>query len=75
MLSPEAPASCDKKVLKIFLLHFTSIFMSSKGVLQIFEILFQTGDVNIFALRGVFFSQYVQLKNFFSDEKNISGET
>ena len=43
--------------------------MSSKSVLQIFKILFQTGDINIFALRGVFFRRYVQLKIFFSDEK------
>ena len=42
--------------------------MSSKSVLQIFKILFQTGDINIFALRGVFFRRYVQLKIFFSDE-------
>ena len=43
--------------------------MSSKSVSQIFKILFQTGDINIFVLRGVFFSRYVQLKSFFSDEK------
>ena len=49
--------------------------MSSKSVSQIFKILFQTGDVNIFVLRGVFFSRYVQLKSSFSDEKNINGET
>ena len=50
--------------------------MSSKGLSQMFKILFQTGDFNIFILRGVFFiSRYVQLKSFFSDEKNISGET
>ena len=48
--------------------------MSSKSVSQIFKILFQTGDINVFVLRGVFFSIYVQLKSFFSDEKNISGE-
>ena len=36
---------------------------------QIFKILFQTGDINIFVLRGVFFSRYVQLKSPFSDEK------
>ena len=48
--------------------------MSSKSVSQIFKILFPTGDINIFVLRGVFFSRYVQLKNSFSDEKNISGE-
>ena len=48
--------------------------MSSKIVSQIFKILFQTGDINIFVLRGVFSSRYVQLKSSFSDEKNISGE-
>ena len=41
---------------------------------QIFKILFQTRDINIFFLRGVFFSTYVQLKSSFSDLKNISGE-
>ena len=40
---------------------------------HIFKILFQTGDTNIFVLRDVFFSRYVQLKSSFSDEKN-SGE-
>ena len=43
--------------------------MSSKSVSQIFKILFQTGDVNIFVLLGVFFSTYVQLKRSFSDKK------
>ena len=33
---------------------------------QIFKILFQTGDINIFVLRGVFFSSYVQLKSSLS---------
>ena len=47
--------------------------MSSKSVSQIFKILIQTGD-NIFVLRGIFFSRYVQLKSSFSDEKNNSGE-
>ena len=41
---------------------------------QIFEILFQTGDINIFVHRGVSFSRYVQLQSTFSDEKNISSE-
>ena len=36
--------------------------MSSNSVSQIFKILFQTGDINIFVLRGVFFSKYAQLK-------------
>ena len=57
-----------------YLMHCTSIFMGSKSVFQIFKILFQAGDVNIFALRGVFFSGYVQLKSSFSDEKIISDE-
>ena len=41
---------------------------------QIFKILFQTGDINIFVLRGASFSIYVQLKSSFSDERNISGK-
>ena len=47
--------------------------MRLKKVSQIFKILLQTGDTNIFVLPGVFFSSYVQLKSSFSDEKNISG--
>ena len=43
--------------------------MSLKSVSEIFKILFQTGNINIFVLRGVFFSRYVQLKSSFSDEK------
>ena len=34
--------------------------MSSKSVSQSFKILFQTGDINNFVLRGVFFSRYAQ---------------
>ena len=37
--------------------------MSLKSMSQIFKSLFQTGDINIFVLRGVFFSRYVQLKS------------
>ena len=48
--------------------------MSSKIVSPIFKTFFQTGDINIFVLRGVFFSTYVQIKSSFSDEKIISGE-
>ena len=48
--------------------------MSSKGVSQIFKILFETACINTFVLRGVFFSRYAQLKSSFSDEKNISGD-
>ena len=46
--------------------------MSSKSVSQIFKTLFQTGDIHIFVLLGVFFNRYVQLKSTFSDEKNTS---
>ena len=41
---------------------------------QVFKTLFQTGDIKIFVLHGVFFSRYVQLKSSFSGENNISGE-
>ena len=53
-------------------MHCTSICMISKSVSQIFKILFQTGDVNIFVLRSVFSSRYVQLKSCFSEEKKTS---
>ena len=36
---------------------------------QIFKIFFQTGDINDFVLRGVFFSRYVKLKSSFCDEQ------
>ena len=48
--------------------------MSSKSVSQIFKILCQARDINIFVLRGVFLSRHFQLKSTFSDEKNITGE-
>ena len=51
---------------------FSSV-MTLKSVSQIFKILFQTGDINIFVLCCVFFSRYVQLRSSFSNEKN-SGE-
>ena len=69
MLFPKGPASCCRKILNKFLLHCTSIFMSSKSVPQIFKVLFQTEDINIFVLRGFFFSRYVQLKSSFFDKK------
>ena len=37
---------------------------------QIFKILFQTGDIKVFVIRGVFFSRYVRLKSSFPDKKN-----
>ena len=43
---------------------------------QIFKILFQTGDLDILALRGVCFSRYVQLKSSIPDEKTaLKSET
>ena len=56
MLFQEVPAFCGKIILKQFLLHGTFICMSSKSMSQIFEILFQIGDMNLFVLCGVFFS-------------------
>ena len=59
---------------KLILLHYPTIYMSSKSLSQILKILFQAGDINIFVLRGVFFNSYVRLKSSFTDEKNISDE-
>ena len=47
--------------------------MSSKSMSQTFKIFFQTVDINIFVLHGLFFSRYVLLKSSFSEEKS-SGE-
>ena len=54
-----------------------SCYIYEISVSEIFKILFQTGDINIFVLRGVFFSGYVQLKSSFSDEKTsvVKSET
>ena len=49
-------------------------FVWSQKMSQIFKISFQTRDINIFVLSGVFSRRYVQLKSSFSEEKNISGE-
>ena len=70
MLFPKAPAYCCKKNLNWSLLHWTSTLMSSKSMSQVFEILFQAGDISIFVFRG---GVYVQIKSSFSDEKNVSG--
>ena len=45
ILFPEAPASCGKKILKYFFLHCTSIYITSKIVSQIFNILLQTDNI------------------------------
>ena len=57
---------------KNFELIFAALYfyiLWAQKVSQIFKILFQTGDINIFVLCGVFFSRYVQLKSSFSDQK------
>ena len=59
---------------EIIFAALTSICVSSKGVSQIFKILYQTGDISNFVLSHVFLSRYVQLKSSFSDEENISSE-
>ena len=58
-------------------MHCTFICMSSKSMSQIFKILFQTGDINIFVLRDVFFSRYVQLKSSFLRKRSsaVKSET
>ena len=43
------------------------LYLWAQKVSQIFKILFQTRDINIFGLHGVFFSRYVQLNSSFSD--------
>ena len=43
--------------------------MISKIESKIFIVLFQTGDINFFVHRGVFFGRYVQLKSSFYDGK------
>ena len=43
---------------------------------QIFKILFQTRDVNIFVLHGVFFSRYIKLKTSSTIKKTaVKSET
>ena len=57
-----------------FLLR-VSIWISSKSISQIFKILFLSGDINIFVLRGVFSVQHSQIKSSFSMEKTPMVET
>ena len=59
-------------VVKKFWTNFCCIvllYLWAQKVSQIFKILFQTRDINIFDLHGVVFSRYVQLKSSFFDEK------
>ena len=46
------------------------LFVCTQKVSQIFKTLFQTEDIDIFVLGRVFFSKYVHLKTYFSDEKH-----
>ena len=62
-----------KKIENIFALLYFYLYEFS--VSQIFKILFQTRDTNIFVLCDVFFSRYDQMKSSFSDKKYISSET
>ena len=75
MLFAEAPASCDQKFLKWFVLHCTLICMSSKSVSHICKIIFQTEDINIFVLCGIFFRRHVQLKSSFSNKWKKQNKT
>ena len=50
MLFLKALVSCGKTILQ----RCTSTCMGSKSVSQIFKILFQTEEINIFVPRGVF---------------------
>ena len=71
MISSEAPNSYCKKNCKI-ICRIVSRFISSKSVSQIFEILFQTGEINI-ALRRVISVMLFQVKSGFSSEKTTRG--
>ena len=70
----KSSTSLWSKHFEIIFLHRTYICLISKSTSQIIKILFQNGNINIFALRGVFVSRYVQLKSLFPDKKSISDE-
>ena len=53
-----------------FLLNYVSIYISSKSVSQIFKIIIQTGDINIFVHNSVISVLQFQIKTSFSSEKN-----
>ena len=69
MFLSEAPTSRYKKFFKQFLLYCVSICINSKSVSQIFEIKFETGDINIFVLFGVTSAIHFQTKSTFSSGK------
>ena len=62
-------------MIKIFGAIFAALYFylhEFKKCSRIFNILFQTGDINILVFRDVFFGRYVQLKRTFSAEKKTS---
>ena len=67
MLFPKAGTSCCKKKFGLIFAALYFYIYELKKCVSDFKILFQNGDINIFVLRGVFVSIYVQLKS-------ISGE-
>ena len=69
MLFPKAPTSCCKEFWTNFCCIVFYINELKKCVSHIFKSLFQTGDINLFIVRGVFFSRYLQLKSSFTDKK------
>ena len=75
MLFPKAPTSCCKEFWTNFCCIVFYINELKKCVSHIFKSLFQTGDINLFIVRGVFFSRYLQLKSSFTDKKKKSKES
>ena len=61
--------------MKQVLLQFVSIFVSLKSMSGVFKILSQTGDMNIFLLRGVLSVIRFQIETSFSNEKNSTVES
>ena len=54
---------CGKKKFEIISAALYFYLFELKSVSRISKILFQTGDIKIFVLRGVFFIRYVRLKS------------
>ena len=71
ILFPKAAAFCCKKLWTNFCC-IVLLYLWAQKVSQIFKIVSQTGDINIFALCGVFFIRYVQLKSSFLDEEKTA---
>ena len=69
MLFPKLQLLGVKNFELIFAVVYFYIYELKKCVSG-FQKLFQTGNINIFVFRSVFFSRHVQLKSSFSDEKD-----